>query len=211
MLAAGGGAAWLGTLLPLLVVGLAMLGGLVATERTRWTPRGGFGFANWITAVRVGLLGLLPVAASGGTAVLFALCLLFLGLDSLDGWLARRHTLSSEFGAFFDKETDSLFLVLLCGLAAFRGPLPVWILGAGLLRYGFVVLLFLLPVPEKTESRSTTARYVYGFMVGALLASFLPYPVLYRPLVAAATAALLCSFGHSLWRIVPHREALGGS
>jgi hypothetical protein len=53
------------------------------------------------------------------------------------------------------------------------------------------------------------ARYVYGCMVVALLVSFLPYPALYRPLVAVATAALLVSFGRSLWRIVAPQRALG--
>lgn len=211
MLAAATGSVWLRGLGAILFVGLAMLGALVVTGRTHWTPQGTFGVANGVTALRVGLLGLLPAAATSGPRVLIALSLLILGLDGLDGWLARRHTLTSEFGAFFDKETDALFLLLLCGLAAFRGPLPVWILGAGLLRYGFVVVLFLLPTPETTESRSTMARYVYGFMIGALLTSFLPYPTVYRPLVAVATAALAFSFGRSVWRIVPHWRTLGRS
>lgn len=188
-----------------------MLGGLVGIERARWTPAGAFGWANGVTALRAGLLAVLPPAASAGPEVLIGLSVLLLGLDGIDGWLARRYDLSSTFGAFFDKETDALFLLLLCGLAAFRGPLPLWILGAGLLRYGFVVVLFLLPIAQKTEARSSWARYVYGCMVGALLASFLPYPSLWRPLVAVATAALLVSFGRSLWGIVAPEWALGES
>jgi len=209
-----------------------MLGGLVGIERARWTPAGAFGWANGVTALRAGLLAVLPPAASAGPEVLIGLSgllavlppaasagpevliglsILLLGLDGIDGWLARRYDLSSTFGAFFDKETDALFLLLLCGLAAFRGPLPPWILGAGLLRYGFVVVLFLLPIAQKTEARSSWARYVYGCMVGALLASFLPYPSLWRPLVAVATAALLVSFGRSLWGIVAPEWALGES
>ncbi len=202
VLLAAVGAVWLRALAPVLIAGVAMLGGLASIERDRWTPRGTFGVANGVTALRVGLLGLLAPAASVGPWPFVALSLLFLGLDGLDGWLARRYHLSSSFGAFFDKETDALFLLLLCGLAAFQGILPLWILGAGLLRYGFVVVLFLLPTPQKTESRSSIARYVFGSMVGALLASFLLPPSLSRPLVAVATAALLVSFGQSLWGIV---------
>jgi len=186
-----------------------MLGLLVVAERGHWTPEGSFGAANAVTAVRVGLLGLLLPAASVHPAVLIALSLLILVLDGLDGRLARRHALSSEFGAFFDKESDALFLLLLCGLAAFQGPLPTWILGAGLLRYGFVVVVFLLPTPQNREARSTWARYVYGCMVGALLLSFLPYPSLYRPVVIVTTAALVVSFGHSLWGIVVPQWAFG--
>jgi phosphatidylglycerophosphate synthase len=209
VLFATAGAVWGHTLAPILGAGSALLGALVVTERARWTPAGTFGVANGVTAARIGLLMLLPPAASTGSGVLIALSLVILGLDGLDGWLARRYNLSSTFGAFFDKETDALFLLLLCGLAAFRGPLPLWILGAGLLRYGFVVVLFLLPTAQKTESRSSWARYVYGCMVGALLVSFLPYPSLWRPLVSVATAALLVSFGRSLWGIVAPQWALG--
>ena len=208
VLAATAGALWLRSLVPLVVAGIAMLGLLVATGRHNWTPDGEFGVANGVTACRIGLLPLLLPAAAR-PAFLIPLSLFILLLDGLDGWLARRRALTSEFGAFLDKETDALFLLLLCGLAAFRGALPTWILGAGLLRYGFVVVLFLLPTPQKTESRSSMARYVYVCMVGALLSSFLPYPTLFHPLVAVATAALLFSFGRSLWRIVAPQWALG--
>jgi len=208
LLLAATGTLWIRSLVPLLFVGIAMLGLLAVAKRERWTPNGSFGVANGVTVLRIGLLFLLPLAAPY-SVLLIALSLLVLVLDGLDGWLARQRALSSEFGAFLDKETDALFLLLLCGLAAFQGALPTWILGAGLLRYGFVVVLFLLPTPQKTESRSSLARYVYGCMAGALLASFLPYPSLYRPLVAVATAALLFSFGRSLWRIVAPQWALG--
>jgi phosphatidylglycerophosphate synthase len=209
VLLAAVGAVWFRTVGPFLIGGGAMLGLLVVAERGHWTPEGSFGAANAVTAVRVGLLGLLLPAASVHPAVLIALSLLILVLDGLDGRLARRHALSSEFGAFFDKESDALFLLLLCGLAAFQGPLPTWILGAGLLRYGFVVVVFLLPTPQNREARSTWARYVYGCMVGALLLSFLPYPSLYRPVVIVTTAALVVSFGHSLWGIVVPQWAFG--
>lgn len=203
VLGAAGAAVWTGGPWPLLVMGGGLLGGLVAVASRRWTPQGRFGWANGVTALRVGLLGGLPPAAQAGPGVLIALSLLILATDGLDGRLARRRNLESEFGAFFDKETDALFLLVLCALATFRGRLPVWILGVGLLRYGFVVLLFLLPPMQKTEERSTWARYVYGGMVLALLASFLPYPDLYQPLVAVASGALVFSFARSLWQIIP--------
>lgn len=211
LLVAGGLAAWIQSVVPLLAVGIGMLGALVLVGGSEWTPTGRFGTANTITAFRIGGLALLPVAASLGSAYLIGLSLLLLALDGVDGWFARRYALSSEFGSFFDKETDSLFLLLLCGLSAFRGPLSVWILGAGLLRYGFVLTVFFLPSPETTESRSTWARYVYGFMIGALLATFLPVPAVWGPLVVLATAALLVSFGVSLWRIVARVEDVGRS
>jgi phosphatidylglycerophosphate synthase len=183
-----------------------MLGLLVVAERNRWTPEGHFGVANAVTTIRAGLLAVLPAAAPH-PSVLIGLSLLVLALDGVDGWLARRYNLTSEFGEFLDKETDALFLLLLCGLTAFQNELPIWIVGAGLLRYGFVVALFLLPTLQTTETRSTAARYVYALMVGALLLSFLPYPAFYRPVLAVAVTALLVSFGRSLRGIVVPRPS----
>lgn len=198
---------WVGQAWPLLVGGAGLLGALIVSMRGQWTPDGGFGVANLVTLMRVGLLALMPPAASAGADVLIGLSLLILATDGLDGWLARKRGQSSEFGAFFDKESDALFLLALCGLAAFRGRLPLWILGAGLLRYVFVILLFLVPPSEKTEERTNLARYVYGGMIAALLFSFLPYPSLYRPVVVGATTLLAVSFGRSLWTAVPRRQA----
>jgi len=147
------GAVWWESAWPILGGGGGLLIALVVVAWNRWTPAGRFGAANGVTALRVGLLGLLPPAATAGPGVLAALGGLLLATDGLDGWLARRGNLSSEFGAFFDKETDALFLLVLCALAAFRGRLPDVILGAGLLRYGFVLVLFLVPPAETTEDR----------------------------------------------------------
>lgn len=209
MVVATGVAAWSQHAWPLLLAGEGLLIALIGVAWGRWTSEGEFGRANGVTALRAGVLFLLPPAAATGPGAVIGVSLLVLAGDGLDGWLARRNGTSTEFGAFFDKETDALFLLLLCAVAAFQGRLPIWILGAGLLRYVFVGVLFLLDFPEKTEERSNVARYVYGAMVGALLLAFLPYPAVYRPVVVLATAALAASFGRSFWRIVPRRQTFG--
>lgn len=202
MLVAAAGALWAESVWLVLGAGGLLLGGLMWMVRGRWTGPGRFGGANALTALRVLLLGALPpVAATSGWGVVF-LGGLFLAADGIDGWWARRNGLASEFGAFFDKEADALFLLVLCVLSVFGGRLPVWIVGLGLLRYGFVVLLFLLPSRGKTEARVPLARYAYGAMVGALLFSFLPYPHLYEPFVVLAAGALLLSFAWSTARLV---------
>ncbi len=195
-------ALWLERTAPVLIAGVSLIGLLVFIARDRWTPQGDFGAANAVTALRVGLLCGLPPAASTGSFVLIGLSVVILATDGLDGWLARRTGRSSVFGSFFDKETDALFLLILCSLSAFQGRLPTWILGAGLLRYGFVLLLFLPIATESTEERSNLARYVYGGVVAALLFSFLPYPRFAYPLAVLATAALVLSFGRSLWTVL---------
>jgi phosphatidylglycerophosphate synthase len=207
MLGATAGAVRLNHTAPLLIGGIGLLVVLVVIGRDRWTPQGDFGSANIVTALRVGLLCGLPYAVTAGPILLIGLSVCILATDGLDGWLARRSGRSSTFGAFFDKETDALFLLLLCGLSAFHERLPMWILGVGLLRYGFVLLLFLPASTETTEARSNLARYAYAGMLAALLSSFLPYPMLYRPLVILAATALTVSFGRSVWEIVSRQPA----
>lgn len=197
----------IGTVWPLILGGTGLLCGLVLVMWGQWTPEGDFGGANAITAVRIGLFVFMPSAAAAGASILISLCLGILVTDAVDGWLARKTGRSSTFGSFFDKESDALFLLVLCGLAAFHGRLPLWILGAGLLRYLFVVLLFFIPGSKKTEERSSLARYIYGGMIAALLFSFLPYPSLYQPVVIGATSLLAGSFGHSLWTVIRRRKA----
>ena len=59
-------------------------------------------------------------------------------LDGMDGWLARRSTLASAFGARFDMETDALLIMVLSALAWRWDRAGAWVLACGLMRYGFV-------------------------------------------------------------------------
>lgn len=201
MLVATGVAGWVGSLWPLLAAGGGLLGGLVVGSWRRWTPDGVFGAANTVTALRTAGLAAMP-AMAGSPEGLVGLGGGVLLADGADGWLARRRNRSSIFGAFFDKEADSLFLLVLCAAAVAEGCVPVWVIGAGLLRYAFVLLVFVLNLSEKTEERSHLARYIYTAMVVTLLLSFLLDPAWGRPLVALAALALVGSFGRSLWQMI---------
>lgn len=200
---------FLGSPWPVLLTGAGLLGGLIVVARDRWTAQGHFGMANGVTALRLGVIGFLPAAAASGPTVLVALSILVLAMDGIDGWLARRQGLSSAFGSFFDKETDALLLLVLCFLAVFDARLPGWIVGAGLLRYGFVIFLFVTPTPEKTEEASEWARYIYGATVVSVLAAYvLPLDWAY-PLALIATVALAGSFAQSVWRVLQRQPVLG--
>lgn len=210
ILPATGGAVWFATPWPPLLVGTGLLTALAMVARGAWTARGRFGVPNGITAVRVALLFLLPAAGAAGGEFILTLSVVILASDGVDGWLARRWDLTSEFGTFFDKETDALFLLLLCIVSASEGHLPSWIVGAGVLRYGFVLALFVSSVPQKTEQKASWARYVYGAMVGGLLSSFvLPASASY-PIAFLATTALAASFARSLWTELRRRPVAGG-
>lgn len=202
VLGAAGLSVWLEQVWPLVAVGAGMLGLLVLIARTNWTPEGRFGRANGLTALRLGLLCALPFLPADAPSLSIGAGLAILVADGIDGWMARRYDLSSEFGEFFDKETDALFLLLLCAVAVFRTALPAAALLLGLLRYVFVLVLFLGQPTETKEQRSNAARYIYVAMILALLTTFLPHPLLYQPLVALAGTALIASFARSFWWLV---------
>jgi phosphatidylglycerophosphate synthase len=177
--AAAGAAVVVGSGLPLAVAGALCFAALIAAARGRWTPPGRFGAANGVTAAR--LLGVLALAvlplSDPAVAVVGLLALL---ADGLDGRLARRRGLTSEFGAYFDKETDAFFLFTLCVLAVTHNLLGGWVLLLGLLRYVFVLVLYALQPGVEKEYRSAMARYVFVGVMLALFSVFLAPPVVYR-------------------------------
>lgn len=189
-----------GATLPVVVAGGGALFLLVLQSRHRWTPDGDFGRANLVTAARLILVLALPfLPASAGPVLPIGVGLVVLISDGIDGWLARRYELSSEFGEFFDKETDALFLLVLCLMTTTTGHLSPWVVGLGLLRYLFVVALFLIQPHVGKEYRSSWARIIYVGVVLAMLVAFLPYPKVTHPLVAIAAVALVYSFGRYTW------------
>src|SRR5262245_45036009 len=74
-------------------------------------PFARFGPANQITTLRallvalvVSLIGEPPVPALAASAAAASLVVIL--LDGVDGWVARRHGIASDFGARFDMEID---------------------------------------------------------------------------------------------------------
>ncbi len=174
--------------------GLSLLG-LVLMARPYWTATGAFGWPNTVTALRLAGIMTLPFFRFilEGIWVFFFGLLLFVA-DGLDGWLARRSHQASEFGEYFDKETDAFFLLVLCILTVLDHRLGPWIIVAGILRYIFVILIHFSRPNLLKEDRSGRARIIYGVALVAMLLSFLPYPSLYKPLVPLAMVSLLLSF-----------------
>ncbi len=168
---------------------------LILVTRPWWTEKGVFGSANAVTAFRlVGVL-VLPLFGTSIDAVLIAgISSVLLAADGLDGWLARRCNQASEFGEYFDKETDAFFLLVLCTFAILTRRLWPWILGLGLLRYVFVILVHWFTPNLLKERRSGRARMAYGLVMAAMLGSFLPYPMAYKSLAVMASVVLVLSF-----------------
>ncbi len=175
---------------------------LVYRSRGRWTPAGRFGAANTVTFGRLGGILALPWLDPFPLAWL---ALALFALDGIDGWLARRSALASEFGEFADKESDALLVLMLC-LILFRLPAGpgVWILVPGVLRYFFVLFVALVKPPLRSEPRSVRAGWISALMILSLIACFAAYPahLAYASALAAAATLLLCaSFAESTYRM----------
>lgn len=202
------GAAALATALDLgtdyVVAALAVAAcGAIAILRTlpRRHPHASFGPANAVTLARAvptalvaalvvepGTVAAAAFATLAGTAVVV--------LDGLDGRLARRYGVASEFGARFDMETDALLVLALALLAWRWDRAGAWVVLSGLARYLYVGAGAVWPWlrQELPPSRRRQAVCVVQIVVLlAVVAPLLPRAVA-APLALAGLLVLAYSF-----------------
>jgi phosphatidylglycerophosphate synthase len=166
----------------------------------------GFGLPNWVTFIRLLIAAFIgglacPAAATGTLGadvawVWFAVTLVALACDGVDGWLARRLDRETSFGARFDMETDAFLMLVLSLLAWLMGKAGPWVLAIGLMRYVFVGAGMLWPRLNSALPESLRRKGVCVFAVAAL--AILIAPVVTLPesefLAIAALALLIYSF-----------------
>jgi phosphatidylglycerophosphate synthase len=159
------------------------------------------GVANQITLTRsvlvIVLVGLVGTGATPRVQVA-ALCVATISsaLDAVDGWAARRTQMSSAYGARFDMETDALLILTLSVLACQFGKAGAWVLGSGLMRYGFIGAARLWPWlqhPLPPSLRRKTVAVVQVVSLIVTIAPFVPRRVS-APVSACALALLAWSF-----------------
>ncbi len=173
-------------------------------------PHARFGAANRVTLLRLVLAGLLvawlgeaawapPLSAPGTAGLAWALVVLATVtalLDAVDGLLARRSGLASDFGARFDMETDAALTLVLCALVWQAGQAGPWVLAAGLMRYAFVAAARVLPwlaAPLAPSRRRQTVCVVQITSLIVCLGPVVP-PAAASALAAASLALLSLSF-----------------
>jgi phosphatidylglycerophosphate synthase len=161
------------------------------------------GAANLVTLLRLCLVFVLSLlglrAGLAGPLVLTV----FL-LDAVDGALARKLGTSSPLGATLDMECDAL-LVLVTSLVLYAGDrVGPHVLVMGLLRYGFVLAIWLLAAVRRSRiadaPRSRLARAIYGVVALSLTLSAFGIEPIHEPLSWVASALLLASFVRSLYQ-----------
>ncbi len=153
------------------------------------------GWANGITFLR---LCILLISASifhlFESLHLFIIFGSIITLDYFDGFIARKKNLQSDFGLYFDMETDALFVLLASFVLYLEGLAPWWVLIPGLLRYINVFVYFIFRLPPKKEPKRKYASYIAGFLFFALLLPFILPQKLSIPILGLASVLVTLSF-----------------
>ncbi len=210
------GAVWL-IMTPLATVIALLLHSAIATivlARLDTYPHLHFGMANMITASRAALTAMIGGTVLAGDAhhpsvtmslFITALAALSLTLDGMDGYLARRSRLTSDYGARFDMEVDALLIFLLAVAVFFQQKAGVWVLLIGSMRYAFLFAQMSIPRLRGTlpdSGRRKTICVMQGISLCLALVPFIPH-MLQVSLLATALVLLIYSFMidiRYLWR-----------
>lgn len=158
------------------------------------------GYANWVTTTRCfGLIITFFFEPKLGDLQLLSILVLWLLLDGLDGYLARKYNASSAFGARLDMETDAYFVLCLSLLLSLKNSSISWIILLGLWRYCYVVLLQLSKVKTQPEPTSYFKKASTVFTIVALLVPLVFFNQFIDYLVLFSVATTTLSFSHSLY------------
>jgi len=196
-----------GAALSLALGGYVAAAGLALGLMRRGYPHERLGLCNLVTLVRLTLAAALlaPLVAPAAPWAVFFVAAVALGLDGIDGWLARREGKVSEFGARFDMEVDSGLALILALNAWAAGTAGLLVLAIGLPRYVFAAAGAVLPWLRRPAPERFSRKLVCVVQIATLIALQLPLVAtsVANPVVAVVAVALAWSFGRDvvwLWR-----------
>jgi phosphatidylglycerophosphate synthase len=178
---------------------------LVLTNLPRHAPHRCFGLANSVTLARAlvtallwgviaeQLVGTVLVLDSHMRWLVVLAATAALLSDGLDGWAARRSGMASDFGAHFDMEVDSLFLLALSMLAYATGEIGLWVIASGVLRYAFVLASCAWPRLAMPLLPLWRRKAICVLQVGVLIVALIPIaPTSATQVLCLGGLALLC-------------------
>lgn len=169
------------------------------------------GPADWVTLARAVLVGGVAALTADSfdrpvpVPLLLVLTIVALVLDGVDGQVARRTGTASALGARFDMEVDASLLVVLSLYAAHQ--VGAWVLVIGLMRYVFVVAMWLLPWMQATLPPRYWRKVVaatQGVVLVSASAGIMPLPLVVAALMIALVL-LVESFGRDVVWLWAHR------
>ena len=112
--------------------------------------------------------------------------------------MARRFNLQSDFGLYFDMETDALYVAVVSSILYLKGLAPAWLLFVGFLRYLNVAAYFIFQVKPKKEPKQRFAAIIAGTFFTVLAASFILPTTLRLIALAILSVLIVISFGKSI-------------
>lgn len=186
---------------PVKAAGLFLAILTIAAARRAHHPFPRLGPANQATAVRALLVALAAgfigeTATPSAAGLVVGLGIAAATLDGVDGWLARRTKMTSDFGARFDMEIDALLIQVLAIPAWQYGKTGAWVLMSGLLRYLFVAAGWVWPWMRASLPPSFRRKAICVIQIVALIVALCPFvtPPVSGVVAAAGLGALSYSF-----------------
>ena len=161
------------------------------------------GLANKITLIRfAGLTTIVLLAFRISNQTLSLLFFVLVLIDGLDGYLARKKDQCTQFGAYFDSETDALFVCLVSVLLVSKGLSAKWILIPAWIKYYYTVFIDLAGLNSAPEKRTLFGAAAAVIMFLALVLAFILPENLRLIFMISATILLTTSFAGYLLKAV---------
>lgn len=160
-------------------------------------PHSVLGACNVVTLARVAMVAFLTgalVSTDVSVWVVFTVASLAFALDGVDGWLARRAGLVSEFGGQFDMETDAALGAVISLWLLISGTIGPEILILGFMRYTFVTASFLWPALQAPLPQAFRRKAICVVQIAALILLVFPLTPQVTVIPIAIIAALMLSW-----------------
>ena len=165
------------------------------------------GWANRVTAIRFLAIGILAVIYPNLSNLQIALWLgIILPLDGLDGYLARTRNERTSMGAYFDMETDVLFVYIASCILLFRRLTGYEIILPALLRYFYVFIVYVCGLHHVKEQRTKIGPVIAVYVFVSVTLAFIISEPYRRILIYSAILLLVLSFSYSFILLVKQRK-----
>lgn len=162
--------------------------------------------ANFVTLLRLSLLFLLLYTYDAFSGkILAAIALIIVLLDGLDGFLARKLNNPSDFGAYFDMETDAFYVCTTICIHYAQNKVGLCLMFIAILRYLYFLLLLLFKPQKQKESRDNFAQLIAVFLMLSLIIPFISPSAIYLPVLIISSFLVLWSFGKSFAQVLTGR------
>lgn len=170
-------------------------------EINRLKPFGGW--ANRVTGIRfVAILVLALINGKLSNVAIACWLAILIPLDGLDGYLARKRNEKTNMGAYFDMETDVLFVCIAACILFIRDLAGYQILIIAFIRYFYVFIIFLLGLYTIKEKQTKIGPIVAVIVFIALVLAFIVSAGIRVFIIDLALALILISFTYSFILLV---------